>query len=133
MNFEKILKNNGLRVTQARLTILAFFESANRSFSLPELEERLLDKMDRATIYRNLLSLYKNGILHQVKDGNGVSKYIITKRDVAGNHAHFVCLNCGKLECLNNMLISTPKLPEGYSLKRQEYLVEGLCEHCANL
>lgn len=133
MNFEKILKNNGLRVTQARLTILEFFENANRSFSLPELEEKLLDKMDRATIYRNLLSLYKNGILHQVKDGNGVSKYIITKRDVAGNHAHFVCLNCGKLECLNNMLISTPKLPDGYSLKRQEYLVEGHCEHCANL
>lgn len=133
MNFENTLKNNGLRVTQPRIAILKFFNSSNRSYSLPELEEELKVNMDRATIYRNLLSLHKSGILHQVKDSNGVNKYIQTKRDIAGNHAHFICLNCGKLECLNNMLINTPSLPEGYVLKRQEYLVEGQCSHCASL
>tara|TARA_R110001592_G_scaffold359340_3_gene665681 strand:+ start:44152 stop:44553 length:402 start_codon:yes stop_codon:yes gene_type:complete len=133
MNFENTLKNSGLRVTQPRIAILKFFNASNRSYSLPELEEKLKVNMDRATIYRNLLSLHKNGILHQVKDSNGVNKYIQTKRDIAGNHAHFICLNCGKLECLNNMLINTPNLPEGYVLKRQEYLVEGQCGHCANL
>lgn len=131
MESRDILKQFGIRTTQARIKIFDVFAREDKSYSLPELESELIQEMDRATIYRNLLTMHESGILHQVKNANGVNTYILSKSKNEGNHAHFLCTKCGNMECLHSKMPNHPDLPNGYKLQKVSYLVEGLCNTCA--
>ena len=58
------VRSAGLRVTDARLVVLRCLLTATRPISHKELGDQLAEtEIDRATIYRNLVSLAKIGIL----------------------------------------------------------------------
>lgn len=49
-----ILKENGLKITQNRLDILAVFLDSEKAFTLSDLEKSFHSKHDRSSIFRSL-------------------------------------------------------------------------------
>jgi Fur family ferric uptake transcriptional regulator len=98
-----LLTRSGLRVTEQRMSLLRELARARQPISHPELTERMAGAgLDRATIYRNLVSLTDSGLLVRTQLGDNVWRYELPKTTSTehGNHAHFVCVNCGDVACL---------------------------------
>ena len=129
-----ILKQNGMRVTESRKAILAVFIAQNKALSQPELEKQLAH-FDRVTIYRILNAFLEKGILHQVLDDMGATKYALcsehcNEHEHQDEHIHFKCVSCDRLECIADIQIPVIKLPKGYIFQDANLLVRGICESC---
>ncbi len=102
-DLRELLSSAGLRVTEQRMVVLTEMAKLHEPISHPELTERLADtSLDRATIYRNLLSLTEAGLLVKTQLGDNVWRFELPSKDNAGHHRHphFVCNNCGDVACL---------------------------------
>ena len=97
------LASAGLRVTEQRIVLLGRLARQKRPVTHAELTQWLADNdMDRATIYRNLVALSESGLLVRSQLGDGVWRYELPKGSAQahGDHAHFVCNECGDVTCL---------------------------------
>lgn len=102
-DLRQLLVDKGIRVTAQRMTILRELAKLRLPTSHPELTERLAGTdLDRATVYRNLLSLTEAGLLVRVQLGDNVWRFELpnTNSTEHGTHPHFVCNDCGDVECL---------------------------------
>jgi Fur family transcriptional regulator, ferric uptake regulator len=108
-DLRQLLSDQGLRVTDQRLIILRELAKLRRPTSHPELTERLANAhLDRATVYRTLLSLTKAGLLVRTQLGDNVWRFELPRAaSVAhGAHPHFVCNDCGNVVCLPDGSVS---------------------------
>jgi len=122
----------GARVTPARVDILRLLEQAERALSHRDVEEVLHEAYDRVTIYRVLEWLVEQGLAHRVADADRVFRFSPVSAQGAehAQHAHFRCEACGKVYCLDEVLLSVPHLPEGFSGHSVEYNISGQCPAC---
>ena len=132
---EDILKEYGLKKTQARTLILECLQSKEYALSHKDLEEALSNELDRVTIYRTLNSFEEKGIVHKVLNEDGVSYYAVCQNNCDhhhhhDNHIHFHCISCRKIYCLSDFNLSGIKIPAGFSIKDTDLKIEGLCKHC---
>lgn len=99
--------------------------------SFPELVGRLASELDRATVYRNLVSLTEAGILVRSQLGDGVSRYELPEGDEATHdrHPHLVCVDCGDVSCLPANAVSI----RGEAAARvTEVQLRGHCAACSH-
>jgi Fur family ferric uptake transcriptional regulator len=134
MSPANILKQHKMRMTESRKSILAVFISQNKAIGQPELEKQLAH-FDRVTIYRCLNAFLEKGILHQVLDDMGATKYALcsehcTEHEHQDEHIHFKCVSCERLECISDIQIPAIKLPNGYTFQDANLLVRGICKAC---
>jgi len=134
-----ILKSKGLRITQARLSVLDVLVQQQGPISHQQIE-RLLEQdeshIDRVTIYRTLHSLTECGILHKITGLDRSYSYAYKTdpdhQDQHGTeHPHFVCERCLHTFCLPN--VDVPKkivTPSGFELKHTEVKLFGYCPEC---
>lgn len=98
-----LLASRGLRVTDQRVALLRELSRVKVPISHPELTERMSRSgLDRATIYRNLLTLAEAGLLVRAQLGDQVWRYELP-RTLSSDHAHhphLVCSECGNVRCL---------------------------------
>jgi Fur family ferric uptake transcriptional regulator len=128
----RTLSEKGIRVTAQRIAILRELGKLRAPVSHPELTERLAGPtLDRATIYRNLLSLHEAGFLVRTQLGDGVWRYELPREAAFehGRHPHFVCTDCGDIECLPENAVAL----RGTAAKAKvsEVQLRGRCEDCA--
>lgn len=98
-----LLVGKGIRVTEQRMVLLRELAKLRMPTSHPELTERLAGAgLDRATIYRNLLSMTEAGLLVRTQLGDNVWRFELPnmRSTEHGAHPHFVCTDCGSVECL---------------------------------
>jgi Fur family ferric uptake transcriptional regulator len=128
-----ILKENGLKITQNRLDVLAVFLGSEKAFSLLDLEKILYKKHDRSSIFRSLQTYSEKGILEKFCNASGTAIYTLNhhKPDCDGK-SHFKCKDCDNV-------VSLPNLPEEYlqvlgknKMETMNLLIEGTCENCQN-
>jgi Fur family ferric uptake transcriptional regulator len=133
---EHLLKDHDLRPTAARLELLDYFLDQNQSLGVSRINHAMSSKFDRATVYRTLKVFTENGILHRVMGLDEESSYALCDSCAEGHHddehVHFLCRNCGKNQCLHDVVIPTVALPRGYQLQDANMLLEGLCADCAS-
>lgn len=131
--FRELLTSRGLRVTEQRVELLQELVRVTSPISHPELNERMAKSgLDRATIYRNLLTLAEAGVIVRAQLGDQVWRYELprtTSSDHA-HHPHLVCSECGNVRCL---AAGTVKL-HGEAAKSQvaEVQLRGRCAECVN-
>jgi Fur family transcriptional regulator, ferric uptake regulator len=132
-----LLREAGLRRTDVRLSVLEILSLDKQPLSAPQILQRLPDGTDQVTVYRTLNTLTRKNLLHRVRGDENIWRYGMG--DIKGTsrheHAHFVCDECGTVECLAD----TP-LPEasakrsgvrrGYRIDYSEVLVHGACPEC---
>ncbi len=131
-----LLQTKSLRFTQPRSVILAVFLQKETALSERDLEDQLLGKCDRTTIYRTLATFMDRGILHKVLDDQGAIKYALCAQDCKADtthqhdHVHFKCHVCGETRCINQVVMPPVELPAGFVLKEVNTLFQGICPDC---
>lgn len=102
-DLRQLLVDRDMRVTEQRMLILRELAKLRIPTSHAELTTRLAgSKLDRATIYRNLLSMTEAGLLVRTQLGDGVWRFDLPRAASVehGQHPHFVCSDCGSVACL---------------------------------
>ena len=100
-----------------------------------DIEKKAGEKFDRVTIYRTLQTFVEKGIIHSIPTADNSIRYALCKDDCSeghhhDNHVHFVCDQCDKTECLEQVIVPEVKLPIGYKISRIEMVISGICKDC---
>lgn len=129
------LKAAGLRATAQRNMILRVIAGASQPMSAKELfGHRRLKAVDRATVYRIVLSLEAAGIIHHAYSSGRTSFYEIADRcSERSCHPHFICKSCGAVSCLYESHVPHMAVPKGYAVERSKMLLFGLCPVCTTV
>lgn len=133
-DLRQLLVGRGIRVTEQRMVILRELAKLRIPASHTELTERLAGSgLDRATIYRNLLSLTEAGLLVKTSLGDNVWRFELPQSDSAqhGTHPHFVCNDCGHVACLPASSVAL----RGEAVRNQvaEVQLRGRCADCVRV
>ena len=130
-----ILKKHKLSVTEARLAILNTFTNNEDALSHSEIESDTDGIFDRVTLYRTLQTFVEKGIIHNIPTTDNSILYALCKDDCEeghhhDNHVHFICNNCNKTICLDDVTVPTVKLPKGFTPNKTQMVVNGVCADC---
>lgn len=123
------LRAAGVKVTSARVRVLDVLAAADKPVGHAELEAQL--GIDRVTLYRVLDSLVACGLAARSLDDRGIFRFAsaAARRRHVG-HAHFRCVGCGAVFCLDTLPPPPPKLPRGFQATEVELDVRGTCGDC---
>ena len=119
MQIEKIILENNLKLTDARINILEIFDSANRPLCYDDLKSKL--KMDKATFYRNI-SKFEERSMISAFESNDKKRYYAIKRKP---HPHFICNICNEIQCIHS---SCDIDMDGYVI--EDMILKGICKKC---
>jgi len=131
MNAGQILRHHNLKNTGCRKFIINELLNIDSALSENEIKQAMPDLFDRVTFYRSLKTLEENNIIHRVVLHDSTIKYALNKELLPnGDHAHFHCVRCDSVTCLDTQLPEAPHMPDGFSVKSVEVLLEGTCPNC---
>lgn len=143
---EAQLREASVRVTAARIKVLAALLKAGRAFSHQDVQDALTG-MDRVTLYRALDCLTDAGLAHKIAGDDRVFRYS-AGADHGGTqelshtphhqHGHFKCTRCAKVFCLDSIgeegLLHDAleeSLGKGFQSHDIEFTIKGWCADCA--
>ncbi|MBA3821656.1 MAG: transcriptional repressor [Deltaproteobacteria bacterium] len=127
------VRESGLRATPSRLAVLELVRASDSPMSHGEVADRLTAQpWDRATIYRNLTDLVEVGLLRRTDVGDHVWRFEAVRDGHDAAHPHFVCTECGTVECMPDieLAIRRAKAPRAVKQRQVEVHVRGLCDAC---
>lgn len=130
---ENQLQNRRIRPTAMRELVLKVLTEQSTAISLADLENNF-EKADKVTLYRTLKTFEEKKLIHRIDDGTGSMKYALCKETCQCNpedlHIHFLCSDCGKTYCLDDIAVPQIQLPGGFSLESLNLIVKGKCANC---
>lgn len=130
-----ILHNRQLSSTESRRKILTLFLDTGDALTHGDIEKKVGDKYDRVTIYRTLQTFEEKGIIHAIPTADNNILYALCKECEEGHHhddhVHFICTNCEKTICLDDVVSPKMDLPEGYVPQNVQVVIEGICKDCS--
>lgn len=139
--FKSLLKQNGLKVTTQRVTILEVLSSRpGKHFTAEEIYDFVKKKypdIGIATVYRTIQVLSELSLIDKLNLDDGYTRYEISKNgkeNESHHHHHLICLNCGNvyafqddlLEMLENRIMDTM----GFEVVDHEVKLFGRCKKC---
>lgn len=134
---DELLRAAGLRRTPVRVAVLSVLGKAARPLDVPTILGKLPDQTEAVTVYRTLNTFKRKKIVHRVLGEDRSGRYALgnLQERPAHQHPHFVCDDCGKVDCLNSLTIPNSfvrSLGEmgGYSVSYPEVVLHGLCPKC---
>jgi Fur family ferric uptake transcriptional regulator len=132
---DEILRHNHLSITDSRKKILHLFLNNAGALAHGDIEKRAGEKFDRVTVYRTLQTFVEKGIIHTIPTSDNMVRYALCKDDCTeghhhDHHVHFVCRQCGKTACLEDVSVPEVRLPKGYIAYSVEVVVGGICKDC---
>jgi len=134
--YRDLIRQAGLRSTHARIAILERLSSTKGPQTHAQIADDLeADGFDKATIYRSLVEMADAGLLARMELGDRVWRYELQLPSPGepAAHLHFLCIDCGKIECLDGTSVSTALVP---AIRRaahgtiSEVLLKGHCLQC---
>ena len=132
------IRSAGLRSTMPRIAVLSYLQSVTIPLSHAEIFDALEEQgLDRATIYRNLVDLAEAGLLIRTDVGDHVWRFELRRTgpdEQQTEHSHFMCTDCGEVECLPAMSVSIKPartVPRSVRAQQVEVQLKGLCDRCA--
>ncbi len=133
MNFPELLKNNNFSLTDSRITLLKTLSVSRLPLSEKEIELKMPSKFNKTTIYRNLNSLSKKGIIQRIISDDCIKYKLNTSppgNDHEPDHIHFKCRECKRVICLEDLKVKDYPLPEGFNKIENQFLIVGICKAC---
>jgi Fur family ferric uptake transcriptional regulator len=129
-----ILRRKHLSVTDSRKKILSLFLDSHDALAHGDIEKKAGEKFDRVTVYRTLQTFVEKGIIHTIPTSDNSVRYALCKDCTEGHHhddhVHFVCNNCNKTICLDDVVSPNIELPEGFHAESVQVLINGTCRDC---
>ena len=131
-----ILHRKELSSTESRRKILSLFFNSNDALTHGDIEKEVGHKYDRVTIYRTLQTFEEKGIIHTIPTADNAILYALCKDCTEGHHhddhVHFICTNCEKTICLDDVVSPKIELPKGYVADNVQVVINGICKDCQN-
>jgi Fur family transcriptional regulator, ferric uptake regulator len=129
-----ILHRRQLSSTESRRKILSLFLHTDDALTHGDIEKEVGEKYDRVTIYRTLQTFEEKGIIHSIPTADNAILYALCKECEEGHHhddhVHFICNNCEKTICLDDVVSPKIDLPAGYVADNVQVLIQGVCKDC---
>lgn len=132
-----VLREAGLRGTAARVAVMQCLAAKGSPLSHAEVADSLTAfGFDQSTIFRALQELSEADIVSRLDLGDQIRRFEL--RNQAGSdqleHPHFMCVDCGKLSCLDDFTFSLA--PSRGPRREQlgeitEVLLKGHCGACS--
>ncbi len=111
------LRDASVRVTQARVSVMAALLNARSAVSHQDIQDKLVD-MDRVTLYRALDCLTEAGLAHKIASDDRIFRYNAgtgaehhdhgshgghqhAHGHAQHQHGHFKCTRCARVFCLD--------------------------------
>ena len=133
-NYTALLEAHDIKPTANRLIVLRTLDGAGRPMSLTELENKILT-IDKSGIFRTLSLFREQHLVHVIEDGGDGVRYELCHShddDIDDDlHVHFYCEQCHQTYCLDHIPVPGIDLPEGFIMSSVNYMVKGICPHCA--
>ena len=90
--------------------------------------------ISKATVYRNLASLYEDGKIGRVISTDGRETRFDHRID---KHPHAVCISCGNVFDVDvsydsDALSKAVCMEDGFAITSHELIFEGICRNCRN-
>lgn len=133
---ETRLKDAGLRRTPVRVAVLKILDAAAAPVDAPTIVGRIGQPIDAVTVYRTLNTFTRKKLVHRVSSDTGW-RYAIGRPDAKPihQHPHFVCDECGGVECVKESsipanLLTALHLTPKYLVSYAEVVLHGLCPKC---
>jgi Fur family ferric uptake transcriptional regulator len=128
------LRQAKLRATAARIAVVQCLARERFPLTHAETTERLGEfGFDQSTIYRCLTELADAGILARLDLGDSLRRFELLreKRSGVSEHPHFLCVDCGKIQCLSDFTFKLSARRGATKLGQvTEVLVKGHCASC---
>jgi Fur family ferric uptake transcriptional regulator len=134
VEFERVLRASGLRVTQPRLAVLAAVHDHPHADtdSIIGAVRRDLPEVSHQAVYDVLRALTAAGLVRRIQPSGSVARYEARVRD---NHHHLVCRSCGVIADVDCAVGDVPCLTasedHGFVIDEAEVIYWGLCAECA--
>jgi len=149
---EAQLRDSRIRVTEARVKVLAALLGAPYAYTHQDVQDTLAD-MDRVTLYRTLDSLTDAGLAHKIAGDDRVFRYNAALEHRADGdkvqpqhqHGHFKCTRCARVFCIDQVDASPDAalqaelraaleatLGKGFQSHDIELTIKGWCADCAH-
>jgi Fur family ferric uptake transcriptional regulator len=132
-----------LRATASRISVMDSLYKAARPLAHSELVESLVPEgFDRASIFRNLIDLTEAGLVSRTDLGDHVWRFFAHDSEDPSSseshytrHPHFVCIECGGVQCLESVEVFVKKgrrqAPKSIGRKDVEINFRGYCDDCS--
>jgi len=129
------LRVQGRRVTPQRRAIIQVLLGNDGTHPTAEQVftrvQSTMPDMSHATVYNALHELVEVGVLLELDLGLGERRYDLNTAD----HAHLVCLGCGRVEdvpCNSEILTLSPEHTHGFQVVDCNVIFRGYCPACAS-
>ncbi|MCB2357800.1 Fur family transcriptional regulator [Clostridium estertheticum] len=133
MNVISYLKDNNIRVTKARKSILEIILESSDAINANVIYDLLKKediKIDLSTVYRTLDLLENKKIVNKFDLGNNMYNYIINNN----SHKHIIeCDLCHKkmvIDCPIPQIEEQIKAKTGITLTESHVYLKGICKDC---
>jgi Fur family ferric uptake transcriptional regulator len=135
-DYPGLLEKSGLGHTRNRHRILETIGNNNSPLSAQQIFDTLsrTTNINRVTVYRILDLLVENGLVDRISSGGRSFAYGLAPNENHPAHPHFLCKNCGNLECLNPHSLNVDLQPMQRTfpglIENVEVRVDGVCKNC---
>jgi len=135
----KILKDNGLKKTPKRLSVIEIMEESEKLLTPSEVWSSLrliFNHVGLPTVYCILQELEQVHIIKQTLTADNQMKYFYCHAH-SGEHEHFICEICGGVECINSGKIKKVlhELENELNciIDKDLFQIQGICKNCIKL
>ena len=134
-SLRQTLRDAGLKRTEARVAVLGAIQQLGVPVTHADLLKHAhVAELDEITVYRTLATLVEADLVHRVFGTDGAWRYCAQPADRSGcpgNHAHFLCLDCGRMSCLVDQVMPRVEVPDGTRVTGRSLVAFGQCADCA--
>jgi Fur family ferric uptake transcriptional regulator len=130
---KNLLRARKLKVTALRLALLSCISENQTAISYSKIIKQL-KHFDRVTLYRNLITLKNQGIIHQALTEGQETFYAMCSLSCNSEkhlhqHIHFKCSLCDEVSCVPSTQAQGLSLP-GFVVESFRIEAKGICTNC---
>ena len=132
----ELLKNKGIELTAHRKRVFDIITTTPKALTPKVIlsQIRRNHTMDKVTLYRILNLFVNKKIARRISGQHGRIFYEIVCEDHRPVHSHFVCRQCGEMECLEDLPIKELKAKlKSHAFGEDNDIdlkLEGICMEC---
>lgn len=132
---DTILKENGLRITKARVEVLTEYLKTGKPLSIFDFKKKkIFSAWNESSLYRNITKLEEAGIIRQIPSPQDFKIYELNSKTPKHHHHHIICSGCKSVQCLTSCSINSglTKMADevGFVVEGHSLEVFGLCPDC---
>lgn len=124
------LRDRGLRLSTSRRLLLRALFAADEPVSAEEIATGL--ELELTSVYRNLETLERHGLVRHVHLGHGAGLYALVGR---GEREYLYCERCGAVRAVDPSELERARAPIredlGFDVRFTHFALVGTCADCA--